>query len=373
MKIAMLGHKRVPSREGGIEVVVEELSTRMASMGHEVILYNRSGHSVAGKENDDFRWKDSSYKGVQLKTVSTIHAKGLAAISAAYFATRQAMKDNPDVIHFHAEGPCLMLPMAKRAGFRTIATIHGLDWQRAKWGNFASNLIKEGEKRAARYADEIIVLSENNRQYFQDAYQRSTHFIPNGIMPVPILPASIIKEKYGLEKDDFILYVGRIVPEKGIDLLIDAFSKIETEKKLIITGGASDSGKYYAEMREMASKDDRVIFTGFLTGSELEELYSNALLYVLPSEIEGMPMSLLEAMAHGCCCLTSDIPECRTLTAETGLVFKVTDGVDLKRALESALNKPAELQRMGSASRTRTLARYNWDTVVAQTLKLYSI
>lgn len=171
MKIAFIGHKRIPSREGGIEIVVDELATRMVDRGHQVIAYNRSGHNVAGSEFDGVangHGKRFSYHGVNVVSVPTIEGKGLAALSSSFFATLQAIKARPDVIHYHAEGPCVMLRLAHWAGIRTVATIHGLDWQRAKWGKFASAYLKFGERTAAKCADEIIVLSESMRQYFQE-------------------------------------------------------------------------------------------------------------------------------------------------------------------------------------------------------------
>lgn len=234
VNIAMIGHKRIPSREGGIEIVVDELATRMAAKGHKVIAYNRKGHNVAGAEFDGnvhSANKPFVYNGVRVVPVPTFEAKGLAALTSSFFATLKAIAARPDVIHYHAEGPCVMLRLAHWAGIRTVATIHGLDWQRAKWGKFASAYLKFGERTAAKCADEIIVLSESMRQYFQEKYGRSTHFIPNGIEYGEPVSAQEITEKYGLHKNDYVLFLGRIVPEKGVHYLIEAFSKLNTNKK----------------------------------------------------------------------------------------------------------------------------------------------
>lgn len=200
MKIAFIGHKRIPSREGGIEIVVDELATRMVDRGHQVIAYNRSGHNVAGSEFDGVangHGKRFSYHGVNVVSVPTIEGKGLAALSSSFFATLQAIKAKPDVIHYHAEGPCVMLRLAHWAGIRTVATIHGLDWQRTKWGRFASMYLKFGERTAARCADEVIVLSRGVQEYFQRTYGRSTRLIPNGIEPVEPVAADLIAKKWG--------------------------------------------------------------------------------------------------------------------------------------------------------------------------------
>lgn len=274
LNIAMLGHKRIPSREGGIEIVVEELSTRMVKKGHSVTCYNRSGHHVSGKEYDGGSLKE--YQGVKLKSVFTINRKGLAAMTSSFFAAICTAFGKYDVVHFHAEGPCAMLWLPKLFGKRCIATIHGIDWQRAKWGGFASKYIKFGEKVATKYADEIIVLSEGVQKYFMDTYGRKTVFIPNGVNRPILRSPQLIKEQFGLDKDDYILFLGRLVPEKGITYLVEAFKEITTDKKLVIAGGSSDTDAFMQELKKLAKGDERIVFTGFVQGQMLEELYSNA-------------------------------------------------------------------------------------------------
>ena len=331
----MIGHKRIPSREGGVEIVVEELSTRMVSLGHEVTCYNRSGKHVLNKDEKIKNLEE--YKGVKLKKVLTIDKKGLAAMTSSFFGTLKILFSKAEVVHYHAEGPCAMIPIIKfLSRKKVVATIHGLDWQRAKWKNgFASKYIKFCEKMAAKYADEIIVLSENVKEYFRRTYNRDTHFIPNGVNKPEIIKSKIIKKKYSLDKDDYFLFLGRMVPEKGIHYLIEAYKNILTEKKLVIAGGASDTDSYYEELKEMAKDNENIIFTGFVQGKELEELYSNAYVYVLPSDLEGMPLSLLEAMSYGNCCLTSDIDECSEVIENKGITFRKSDIKDLMEKLQN--------------------------------------
>lgn len=367
----MIGHKRYGSREGGVEVVVTELARRMAALGHEVTCYDRSGEDVMTGE-----FTDSSERfvdGVRIVPVRTIDKKGLAALSSSYFATRAAIKDKPDVIHFHAEGPCACLPMARRAGIRTVATIHGLDWQRAKWGRLGSAYIKHGEKAAAKCADEIIVLSRSAQDYFEQAYNRSTVFIPNGMNPKEYRPADEIEKRWGLEKNSYILFLGRLVPEKRPELLIDAFKSINTtNKRLVIAGGSSDTSEYERQLHARAKGDSRILFTGFVTGKPLAELYSNAYCYVLPSDVEGMPMSLLEAMAYGRCCVTSDILECADVLAGNGLTFEKGNADALKTVLENILEAPERVKLLGKAAREHVTRSYDWDIVAQQTLGIYS-
>lgn len=369
VKIAMLGHKSIPSRQGGIEIVVEELAVRMAALGHQVTIYNRSGHHVSGKEFDQKKLRE--YKGIRMKYVPTIDKKGLAAMSASFFAAVAAAFGKYDVVHFHAEGPCAMLWLPKLFGKRCIATVHGLDHQRAKWGKFASTYIMLGEKCAVRFADEIIVLSEGVQKYFLDTYGRKTRFIPNGVNRPVIHEAEIIKDKFGLEKDTYILFLGRLVPEKGLRYLIQAFKQVKTDKKLVIAGGSSDTDEFASELWEMAKDDDRIIFTGFVQGQELDELYSNAYVYTLPSDLEGMPLSLLEAMSYGNCCLVSDIDECASVVEDKALIFKKSDVNDLKEKLQLACDQPKIVEQMKAEAADFICGKYNWDDVVKETLSLY--
>lgn len=362
LKIAMLGHKRIPSREGGVEIVVEELAKRMVQKGHAVTCYNRKGHHVSGKEFDIQNMDE--YQGVRLKSVLTIDKKGLAAMTASFLAAVQAAFGKYDVIHFHAEGPCAMLWLPKLFGKRCVATIHGLDHQRAKWGRFAKTYIMLGEKCAARFADEVIVLSRGVQDYFRSVYGRETRFIPNGV-DRPIL------QSVTSMKDEYILFLGRIVPEKGLAYLVEAFKQVDTDKKLVIAGGASDTDEFMNELKAMADGDDRIVFTGFVQGEKLEELYSNAYVYVLPSDLEGMPLSLLEAMSYGNCCVVSDIPECAEVVEDKAITFAKGNVADLKEKLQWLCDNPEVVEGYKREAADFVCKKYNWDEVVDRTLELY--
>jgi len=264
-------------------------------------------------------------------------------------------------------------------GIRTVATIHGLDWQRSKWGGFATKYLKLGEKTAAKYADEIIVLSKNVQQYFKDTYDRDTVYIPNGISKTEIREAQIITEKYGIGKDDYILFLARLVPEKGLDYLIEAFGKLDTDKKLVIAGGSSHTNDYVESIKkkvdkinEKTAKDKCIIMTGFVQGRELEELYSNAYVYVLPSDIEGMPISLLEAMSYGNCCLVSNIDENAEVLGTHGEKFSKSNVNSLYKKLCELIQDEDKVQSYRQNVKDYVLSEYSWDKVVDQTEKLYS-
>lgn len=388
MKIAMLGHKRIPSREGGVEIVVEELSTRMAELGHDVTVYNRKGEHVAGYNNMNVpKGKNYEYKGVHVRTAFTFSIKSLNAVVYSFFATRKAMRSKCNVIHFHAEGPCAFIPMAKRSGKKCVATIHGLDWKRSKWGGFAEKFLKYGERMAAEYADEIIVLSESDKQYFKDTYKRKTTLIPNGVNHPNFQPPKTIKLKHALNGEDYILFVARIVPEKGVHTLVEAYAKSGIEVPLVIAGGSSHSEEYYHRIKEFADKFNdkssrsrrkaRIIMTGFVQGRELEELFSNAVLYVLPSEIEGMPISLMEAMSYGNLCLVSDIPENTSVVANHGFCFTKDDVDSLCVSMRDIIANLKDIRENPAYSRETIcnyiVGEYNWDEVVKKTLEVYGV
>ena len=373
LRIAMIGHKRIPSREGGIEIVVEQLAVRMAALGHCVDVYNRFGHHVSGKKYEqEYGWKGRKfYKGVRVYIVPTFKSSSLNAIVYSFFATIRALFGGYDILHYHAEGPCAMLWLPKIFHKKIVVTVHGLDWQRAKWGFFASGVIKFGEKMAAKYADEVIVLSENVRQYFADTYNRQVTYIPNGINRPVQWQAELITEKYGLVRDGYILFLGRIVPEKGLHYLIEAFSKLETDKKLVITGGNSQAVEYMNRIHRMAAKDERIIMTDFVQGQMLEELYSNAYAFVLPSDVEGMALSLLEAMSYGNCCLVSDICENTEVVEDKALVFRKGDVKDLRKKLQYLLDHPEVVKSYSEQSADFVCGKYNWDDIVDETIRLY--
>ena len=369
LRIAVFGQKRL-SREGGVEIVVKELCTRMAQQGCQVTCYNRSGHHVSGAEYDDI--DNMNYEGIRQKCVPTIEKKGLAAVSASAFAALYSAFGKYDVVHIHAEGPAFFSWLPKMFGKRVVVTIHGVDWQREKWqSGFGSKFISQGEKNAVKYADEIIVLSKGVQDYFKETYGRKTHFIPNGVNRPQIRKANLITEKFVLKKDSYILFLGRLVPEKGIRYLVEAFKNVRTDKKLIIAGGSSDTDSFMEELKELAKGDDRILFTGFVQGAMLDELYSNAYIYTLPSDLEGMPLSLLEAMSYGNCCLVSDIPECAEVVEDKALIFKKADVQDLQEKLQDACDHSEKVDAHKKQAADFICKKYNWDEVTKETMELY--
>lgn len=362
MRIAMFGHKHIPSREGGVEVAVEALSTRMVQLGHQVTCYNRGGTGSA----------PHTHNGVRLKTVWTLNRKGLAAVTSSFCAALCSALSPVDVVHIHSEGPAFMCWLPKLFGKRVIVTIHGLDWQREKWARgLGAGYIHGGEKMAVRFADEIIVLSRSAQHYFKNTYHRDTVRIPNGVDTPEIGRLREIKEPFGLQPGGYILYVGRLVPEKGIHYLIEAFRHVRTDKKLVIAGAASDTEAYTKRLHSLAAGNHRILFTGFVQGSTLAALYSNAYVYVLPSDLEGMSLSLLEALGYGSCCLVSDIPECTEVVEDRAVTFRKGSVADLRMRLQTLCDDPALVAAYREKARSCIRASRSWQDVTEQTLELY--
>ena len=370
MKVAMIGHKVVPSRRGGIENVLTSLCPLLAESGIDVTCYNRSSDSV---ENEYIGTVvDKKYHNVTLKNAWTLNARGLSAMIASFTAAISATFSRYDILHFHAEGPCAAMWIPKMFGKRCVATVHGLDWQREKWGHsFASKYIKFGERVMVKCADEIIVLSESARDYFKETYNRETVLIHNGIEKPIKKEADKITELYALSKGEYICMVSRLTAEKGVHYLIDAYNRIKTDKKLVIAGDTSDTDEYVKLLKEKAAGNPNIIFTGFISGDTLKEIYSNAYLVTLPSDIEGMSLSLLEALAYGNAVLCSDIPENTLVTEDKAMHFKKSDTEDLADKLQMMCDDENTVNKLKNGVDEFILAKYNWNDVAAATHNLY--
>lgn len=370
MKVAMIGHKVVPSRRGGIENVLTSLCPLLAESGIDVTCYNRSSDKV---ENEYVGTViNKRYRNVKLKKAWTLKVKGVSAMIASFTAAISAAFGKYDVVHFHAEGPCAAMWIPKMFGKRCVATVHGLDWQREKWGkSFASKYIKFGERVMVRYADEIIVLSESAKKYFLETYKRETVLIHNGIEKPVKKSADKITELYGVSKGEYICMVSRLTAEKGVHYLIEAYNNIKTDKKLIIAGDTSDTDEYVAMLKKMAENNPNIIFTGFISGDVLVEIYSNAYLVVLPSDIEGMSLSLLEALAYGNAVICSDIPENTLVTEDKALTFNKSNVEDLTKKLQDLCNDENAVNKLKNGVDEFILSKYNWADIASETHNLY--
>ncbi|EKE02904.1 MAG: Glycosyl transferase, group 1 [uncultured bacterium] len=360
MKIAVVGSRGVPATFGGIEKHCEEIYSRLVKIGHAVTIYARKGYI-------DESIKE--YKGIEIKPLWTFKSKHLEATFHTFWALLHAVFSDADIIHFHAQGPCLFawLPKLLAPDKKLIFTCHGIDWQRNKWNPLASGIIRLGEIFSATLFDTQITVSQALEMYYRNKYNINSITIINGVTITHTKEPEEIKEKFGLEEKEYLLFVGRLVPEKAPHKLIEAFRQIHTDKKLVIVGDSASTDDYVAHLKNLAKGDDRIIFTSYLYGEALREIYSNAYLYVSTSELEGLPLTLLEAMSYGIPTLSSPIaPHVEVIgnNEDFGYLFKSEKLSDIKEKLEQLLNQPAlNLIRMGLKGQDRIRIQHNWDTI----------
>jgi glycosyltransferase involved in cell wall biosynthesis len=370
MRISFLGLRSIGEGSGGVERHVHELATRMARQGHQVNVFCRGRYQT----------ETVHCPGLRVIPKPTLYTKHLEAISHTGAALPEAIR-RADVVHFQALGPSLLSWVPRLARTRSVVTIHGLDYQRAKWNALARNVLRMGAWTALHCPHATIAVSRPLCHTFEEMFGKAPTYIPNGISRPELRPLERLR-RFGLEDSGYLLFLGRLVPEKGCHLLIQAFRDLDTDRKLLICGDASHTGEYVARLRELARDDPRIVFTGPVYGAEKDEAFSNAGLFVLPSDLEGMPIVLLEAMSYGCPVLASDIDAVldtfdpdphqarEQLRGHFGFHFRAGQVQDLRTRLEAALGHP-DLRNMGRRARDMALQAYDWDAITAQTLAVY--
>lgn len=360
MRIAFIGQKGMPTKSGGVDRHVENLAVFLAKKEQEIIVYNRSGYLPERINN---------WQGVELVHLPFINTQNLAAITHAFLATIHAIFRKVDVIHYHGIGPALLawIPRLIAPKIKIITTLHSFDYGNDKWGGFAKFMLKLGESSMCRHSDEVIVLTNLMHDYLLQRYGRESIVIPNGAF----IRKSQSTERltaFGLEPQKYLVSVCRLIRLKGLQYLIEAFRKTNHPGlKLAIVG----DGEYKEELEKLAGDDARIVFTGNQEGEALDELYSNALMFVQSSEMEGLSISLLEAMAHGLPALASDIIANKEASQETALYFKSKDVSDLEEKLNQLLNNPEEMTRLGNKAKTRAEENFNWEKISDQTITVY--
>lgn len=354
----MIGQKGLPAAHGGVERHVEQLGEKLASLGHEVVVYTRPSYSDPALR---------SYKGMHLKSIPSIPTKHLDALTHSFLCSLDSRRQPFDIVHYHAIGPCLTAPLARKRGHRLVATVHGQDWRRAKWNAFATLALRAAEEMALRVPDATISVSKSLAEFYRSRGVRNVHYIPNGVS-VPEEDDPEFVAALGVEPGEYAVYVGRLVPEKGAHYLIEAWKRLRTRRKLVVVGDSSFTDAYVGSLRRAG---DNVIFTGYLYGVRLAAVFRNAGLFVLPSDLEGLPIVLLESLAFGTPVLASDIPPNREVLGEQGDYFRAGDTDDLATRLQEMLPRMAELKSRASSLRNRVIAEYDWCRVAADTEQLY--
>lgn len=370
MRIAMIGQKGIPATYGGVERHVEELAVRLVERGHAVTVYTRPHYGGDRRSGPRSRLPRATYyRGVRLVQLPSIATKHLDAISHAAICTAHAITDRADIVHYHAVGPALLCWLPRLFGKRTVATIHGQDSLRPKWGGFASAMLRIGEWMAVNAADATICVSEKLTTKLSEKYAQRIDFVPNGVAIDDESDDSVLEE-LGVEPGDYILFAGRLVPEKGCHYLVDAWEQAGSPMPLVMAGDSSFSPDYIKSLKA-APACARVAFPGYVYGGRLASLFRNAALFVLPSDLEGLPIVLLEALGYGVPVLASDIPPNVEVLGELGHLFTAGDTDSLREQLLHCLDSLEELRADAAQAQDLIAKGYNWDIVSRQTVAVY--
>jgi glycosyltransferase involved in cell wall biosynthesis len=358
LRVAFIGGRGVVSKYSGIETYYEEIGKRLTGMGHEVAVYCRTYFTPPGKEHN----------GMQVVRFPTIRSKHLETLVHTFLSTLHVLVQPCDVVHYHALGPALFSFIPRLAGKKTVVTVQGLDWQRKKWGRIASAVLRVGERAAVSLPTHAMVVSQALQRHYREAHGAETSYVANGgVLRERSLPDKILD--WGLEPGRYILFLGRFSPEKGCQLLVEAYERLDTGIKLVMAGGASYCDDYLRRLQAHAG--ERIKFLDWVSGEALDELLTNAMLFVLPSDLEGLSLALLDAMGAGLCVLTSDVVENREAVADAGFTFRRGDVADLADRLRFLIANPAVREAAGQAAKRRIREHYQWSQIASEIEQVY--
>jgi glycosyltransferase involved in cell wall biosynthesis len=362
LRIAQIGSRGIPGHRGGVEQVIEAIAPRLVGLGHRIVVYCANWST----------YSDDTFKGVQLRYVYSIRSKYLDTFVRSFLSLLRELVDSSDIVHFHSIGSAPLALLARAFGKKVVVTIHGMDWQRRKWSRLGQWFLRLGEWTAIRVPHRTVVVGMELKRILDARYRTNVVYIPNGVEDRPKRqPRKILS--LGINSRKYILYLARLVPEKQCHVLIEAFSKLPNrhEFKLVIAGPAWHSDEYVASLHRLAGDDPSILFTGEVDDETLEELYANCYAYVLPSEVEGMSLSLLDAMAFGACIIASDIPANADVVGDSGVVFATGDSISLMHRLEELILSPDKAEALRLAARGRMTSEFHWDKIARQWEHLY--
>jgi glycosyltransferase involved in cell wall biosynthesis len=358
LSVAFIGGRGVVSKYSGIETYYEEIGKRLAGMGHRVTVYCRTYFTPPGKEHN----------GMHVVRLPTIRSKHLETLVHTFLSTLHVLMRPCDVVHYHALGPALFSFIPRLAGKKTVVTVQGLDWQRKKWGRIASAVLRLGERAAVSLPTHTMVVSRTLQKHYRETCGAGTSYIPNGgLLRERRFPDKIFD--WGLEPRKYILFLGRFSPEKGCHLLVQAYEKLDTDIKLVMAGAASYCDDYSRQLRTYAC--ERIKMLDWVSGEALDELLTNAMVFVLPSDLEGLSLALLDAMGAGLCVLSSDVAENREAVRDAGFTFRRGDVADLADRLRFLIANPAVREAAGQAAKRRVREHYQWPAIAAEIERVY--
>lgn len=358
-----LGLRGFPGVQGGIETHAEHLYPLLAKLGCEVEVIARAPYLPADSAKQ--------WRGVRLRRLWSPRSKGLETICHTFLGTLYAAVKRPDVLHYHAVGPAIMVPLARLLALRVVVTHHGPDYDRQKWGRFSRWVLRTGERLGMRFAHQRIVISKVIQKLVRDKHGRDSILIYNGV-ELPALPETTSAlAKFDLRPDRYVLLVSRLVPEKRHLDLIRAFEAARLEGwKLVLVGAADHPDDYMRRVLAAAQSTPGVICTGFQSGLALSELYAHAGVFVLPSSHEGLPIVLLEALSYGIDVIASDIPANLEVGLGRDRYFPLGDITALAELLCTAADNPSSDEQRNKR-RVWVKEQYDWEGIAAKTLEVY--
>jgi len=358
LRVAFIGGRGVISKYSGIESYYEEVGKRLVELGHDVTVYCRN----------HFTPPQAEHNGMRLVRLPTIRCKHLETLVHTSLSTAHALTQKYDIVHYHALGSALFSFLPRLVRAKTLVTVQGLDWQRKKWGRAAAAVLRLGERASVRMPNGTMVVSKVLQRYFRETYRKNPFYIPNGGVLRPWREPQTILQ-WGLTPGQYVLFLGRFSPEKGCHLLVQAFEQIQTHVKLVMAGASSYCDDYTRELRTHAG--ERIHMLDWVSGEALDELLTNAMLFVLPSDLEGLSLALLDAMGAGLCVLTSNVPENREAVDGAGFTFQRGSVADLADRLRFLIGNPVVREAAGKAARRRIEEQYRWQSIVTRIEKTY--
>jgi len=358
MRIAIMGIRGIPANYGGFETFAEELGPRLADMGHDVTVYGRS---------NTIDYDGDTYKGVRLVILPTIAHKYLDTVAHTFISTLHALKEGYDVVLIcnSANAFCSWIP--RLMGQKVVLNVDGLEWKRAKWNKLGQWVYKTSEWLATFLPNEIVTDARDIEKYYMEKYKAKSVFITYGA-PVDKVPGKTVLEKYGVKPQNYVLYVSRFEPENNPHKVVEAFEKVNTDKKLVMVGDAPYSDSFIEKLK--STKDERIIFTGYVFGEGYREFQSNAYFYVQATEVGGTHPALLEGMGHGNCILANDVPEHREVLGDAGFYFNGKNG-DLTKQMQYLIDNEEKVKNAGRKSVQRIEENYTWDRVTEKYESLF--
>jgi glycosyltransferase involved in cell wall biosynthesis len=363
VRVAEAGIRGIPANFGGSETAVEEIGRRLAERGYEVTVYCRRHNSTTDAPE---------YLGMRRILLPSFGGFNFDTITHSAIASLDVLlRNTADVVHFHGVGNALVLPLFRLSRKRVVITVDGPDWERPKWGPIARRMLKLSARIAARWADELIIDNRPSIEYFRERFGVEGTYIAYGADRDPPTDTDHL-ESLGLQPRGYVLFVGALVPDKGPDVLIEAYRRIDTDRPLVIVGDSPFAASYRRALQEVAARDPRIRMLGYTYGEPYRQLLAHAYAYAHPLRSDGTSPALLQAMGYGSCIVVNSLPEALSAVGDAAVPYQRDDPADLARKLELILSNADLAQELRERARRRAVREYDWDAVATAHAAVYA-